>query len=160
MPQLGVDVRAATPEDLPAIGPIAGEVHSMHLAAHPEIFRSDGPGPMSYLADHLLDPARVYLVAQVDADIVGYAGAEVRREPASALKRASAVMEVHEIGVRATHRGHGIGDRLLDALRAEAVHRGLESMTLTVYTFNTDARSFYLRRGFQPWQERLRLPLP
>ena len=157
---MDVRVRAAMAADLDDIGEIATQVHALHLAAHPEIFHAEGEGPLSCIRAHLADASRLYLVAELGETIVGYAGAEIRREPASPLKRASAVMEVHEIGVRATHRGRGVGERLLAALRAEATHRGLDSMTLTVYTFNTDARSFYLRRGFEPWQERLRLPLP
>ena len=50
--------------------------------------------------------------------------------------------------VIASHRGQGIGRRLLDACLAHAPRAGMNKVELTVYTSNTAAVALYHRSGF------------
>jgi ribosomal protein S18 acetylase RimI-like enzyme len=52
------------------------------------------------------------------------------------------------MGVVASHRGQGIGGKLLDACLAHAPRSGMTKIELTVYTSNTAAVALYRRRGF------------
>ncbi len=45
-------------------------------------------------------------------------------------------------------RGHGVGTRLLDAIKAEAAQRGLARVRLDVIDTNPRARALYQRQGF------------
>jgi ribosomal-protein-alanine N-acetyltransferase len=55
---------------------------------------------------------------------------------------------VQNIAVRRSAQGTGLGTRLLDALLAEAAHRGAPQVALEVAADNPVARHLYERRGF------------
>ena len=52
------------------------------------------------------------------------------------------------MGVVASHRGRGIGARLLEACLAHAPRSGIEKVELTVYASNTPAIALYRKFGF------------
>lgn len=52
------------------------------------------------------------------------------------------------MGVVASHRGAGIGRRLLEACLAHAPRCGISKVELTVFTSNTAAIALYRRTGF------------
>jgi ribosomal protein S18 acetylase RimI-like enzyme len=54
------------------------------------------------------------------------------------------------MGVAATHRGRGIGSRLLATTLEAAVARGLTRIELIVRADNTAAIALYERHGFEP----------
>jgi ribosomal protein S18 acetylase RimI-like enzyme len=54
------------------------------------------------------------------------------------------------MGVAATHRGRGIGSRLLATTLEAAVPRGLTRIELIVRADNTAAIALYERHGFEP----------
>ncbi len=78
------------------------------------------------------------LIARENADPVGFAFAfGLGRE-----------YEIAALGVVPKRRRTGIGTALLDALCAEARHRGGRSIVLEVAADNAAARSLYAARGF------------
>ena len=58
-------------------------------------------------------------------------------------------IHVHRVVVKATHRGQGIGTRLLQAVAQSARERAIPTITLKVPKSNTDAIRLYQRLGFQ-----------
>jgi [ribosomal protein S18]-alanine N-acetyltransferase len=82
--------------------------------------------------------SRYYLVAEVDGDIVGYAG----------LLAAGGQGDVLTIAVATARWGHGIGTALLDRLLAEARRRGCTEVFLEVRADNARAQRLYRWRGF------------
>ncbi|MGZ8492482.1 MAG: N-acetyltransferase family protein [Gemmatirosa sp.] len=145
-----VAIRPARAGDADAVAAIAQEVHAIHVAALPHIFQPATatvatPADMARLA---AQPGQLLLVA-VDADtVVGYAHAEAQATPDTSYKRAAARLHVHAMAVTAAHRGRGVGQALLAAVRAEAAVRGMDGVSLEVYAFNDAARAFYEREGF------------
>jgi ribosomal protein S18 acetylase RimI-like enzyme len=53
-----------------------------------------------------------------------------------------------ELYVAPLHRSQGLGTRLLTAVRAEAVRRGVEYVEINVDESDHDAQRFYERHGF------------
>ncbi len=83
--------------------------------------------------------ARHYLVADLDATIVGYAG----------LAAIGYQADVQTLAVAAGHQGHGLGARLLVALLAEARRRDAGEVLLEVRAENKAAQALYARAGFE-----------
>ena len=158
---IAIAVGRAEPADAAAVAALSHAVHAMHAAALPEVFqRADAPAlAPADIAREIERAGPLFLVARRDGDFAGYARAELQDEPATALKRASRLLHVHEMAVRPEHRGHGVGRALLGAMRAVAVERGARGVTLEVYAFNAEARAFYAREGFAPLRERLVAPV-
>lgn len=82
---------------------------------------------------------RYYLVADLDEEIVGYAGLFAARDQA----------DVQTIAVRADHQRTGLGRRLLSSLLDEARRRGCREVFLEVRADNTAAIRLYERTGFE-----------
>ncbi|NUT42517.1 MAG: ribosomal protein S18-alanine N-acetyltransferase [Thermoactinospora sp.] len=82
---------------------------------------------------------RHYVVAEVDSEIVGYAGMAAAADQA----------DVQTIAVLAAHRTRGIGSSMLTVLLDEARKRGAIEIFLEVRSDNPGARSVYERFGFE-----------
>lgn len=61
------------------------------------------------------------------------------------------LLNIHDVAVRNTHRGRGIGKLLLAAAEETARSRGCCKLTLEVLSNNTAAVHTYLQAGFEPY---------
>ena len=117
-----IEVRPAELADVPAIAELAAVVHAAHAAALPHVFQPPVPPPLgpADVVQLIAAAGPLFLVAVLDGAFAGYARAELRDQPATAFKRASRVLHVHEMGVVPAHRRHGVGRALLRAAQAAA----------------------------------------
>lgn len=111
-------------------------------AAAAELERRHQPTPWSerVFRDELEAPSRIYLAADEDGVLVGYAGAMLVMEEA----------HVTNLFVEPGHRRTGLGRRLMVELIAEAVVQGARHLTLEVRTRNEAARALYASLGMAP----------
>jgi len=84
--------------------------------------------------------SRVYLVARVGSEVVGYAG----------MFRALDDGHITTIAVDPAWQRRGIATRMLLALARAAVDRGCRNLTLEVRMSNSGAQALYQRFGFVP----------
>lgn len=112
-------------------------VSSIENAVHPKPWSA---GVFSSELDLARRGERFYVVAMAMGEIVGYAGSMY------------AVDEAHvtNIAVAPEFRRHGIARSLLHTLAAEAVRRGMNSLTLEVRVGNEAAQGLYREFGFAP----------
>lgn len=82
---------------------------------------------------------RYYVVAQQDAEIVGYAGLLAVQHEA----------DVQTVGVAVASQGDGVGALLLTELLAEAERRACTQVMLEVRDDNEPALRLYARFGFE-----------
>lgn len=64
---------------------------------------------------------------------------------------AKPLLNIHDVAVRDTHRGRGIGRQLLAAAEEAARRRGCCKLTLEVLSMNNSAVRTYLGAGFEPY---------
>jgi ribosomal-protein-alanine N-acetyltransferase len=83
---------------------------------------------------------RLYVVARVGSDVVGYAG----------LFKAVDDGHVTTVAVDPAWHRHGIATRMLVALAQGAIERGCVNLTLEVRMSNSGAQALYQRFGFVP----------
>ena len=84
--------------------------------------------------------SRVYLVARVGSEVVGYSG----------MFRALDDGHITTIAVDPAWQRRGIATRMLLALARAAVDRGCRNLTLEVRMSNSGAQALYQRFGFVP----------
>jgi ribosomal-protein-alanine N-acetyltransferase len=113
--------------DLPAV-----------MVLEEELFAPDTWTAAMYRDELSRTDTRWYLVAEDDGAVVGYAGLIAYPDEA----------HVATIGVTGARQGEGLGALLLDALLAEADHRGSPVVLLEVRADNEVAQGLYRRRGF------------
>jgi [ribosomal protein S18]-alanine N-acetyltransferase len=101
------------------------------------------PRPWSiglFMSELAMRGSRVYLVARVGTQVVGYAG----------LMLAAGDGHVTTIAVDPSWHRCKIGTRLLAALVRDATERGANALTLEVRVTNVGAQELYRQFGFAP----------
>ena len=101
------------------------------------------PRPWSlglFMSELALRTTRIYLVAKVGGEVVGYAG----------LMLTGSDGHVTTIAVDPDWHRKGIGARLLVALSRAGVRRGCTGLTLEVRMSNEPAKELYRRFGYAP----------
>lgn len=83
------------------------------------------------------------LVAVVQARVVGYTAAVVRR------RRGGPLAHIDSIAVLPEYRRNGAGGRLLASVLREARLQGCRTATLEVAVANTEGRTFFNAHGFR-----------
>jgi GNAT superfamily N-acetyltransferase len=134
----GVRVRPARLDDATLLAEMANDLND-HVGIHgrpftPERVRADGFGPQA---------AFTPLVAELDGAVVGYAFFTLGYN----TDIANRAVWLHDIFVRPSVRGRGVGAALMAAVAAETVRLGGLSLEWGVHTANTGALEFYRRLG-------------
>ncbi len=150
---MAFSIREAVPTDYPDLVPIADEVHALHAAAHPAIFRPVGSGsslPPAYFDDLLARETSTIHVAEVTGTVVGFAIVSVFDAPPYEVLVPRRTVFVESMVVTASQRGRGIGRALLDAATVWGRAKDATDLELVVWEFNQPARALYERLGLTP----------
>jgi GNAT superfamily N-acetyltransferase len=149
--------RRATDADAKLLSSLNAEVQAVHARALPWWFKPPDASsfPPAAAAALIAKPDNLVFVAEVESVPAGYAYAEIIRQPETPWRYGYEMVYVHQIGVRAALRRQGVGHALLEAVRSAASEARITLLALDVWTFNEDARAFFLRCGFAPYNERL-----
>lgn len=136
----------ATLSDRAAVNDLARQVHALHVAWRPDIFRM--PEEL-YPEERYLDciRQRQLYVAKLNGIVAGFVLIKMRHYdfPGHVARK---VLVVDEICVEQAFRGHGIGTRMMEEVHALARAFGCTDMQLGVYPQNDDAVGFYQKCGF------------
>ena len=143
-------IREAVQADYPALVPISDEVHALHAAAHPAIFRPVGSGsslPQGYFDELLASETSTIQVAEVEGRIAGFAIASVVDAPPFEVLVPRRTVFIESMVVTAGQRGKGIGRALIEAAIEWGRARDATALELTVWEFNQAVMAFYERLG-------------
>lgn len=111
------------------------DVHRIDTQVYPK------PWSLSLFRQELaLTDSRVYVVAQVNEQLVGHAG----------MMLAAGEGHITTVAVDPQWQGRGIASRMLLELHRRAVERGASAMTLEVRVSNQRAIELYRRFGYAP----------
>lgn len=136
----------ATGKDRAAVNALARQVHEMHVAWRPDIFRMpEELYPEDRFAQVIRN--RQLYVAKLNGIVAGFVLLKLKEyDSPGHLPRK--VMVVDEICVEKALRGHGIGTRMMEEVHALARAFGCTDLQLGVYPQNDDAVGFYQKCGF------------
>ncbi len=129
----GVKIRAMNPMDLIA-------VHALER----EIYSYEDPWSLAQFKEELAAKDRYYLVAEINQEIVGYAGVMLAGEVTDILTLTTAV----------DHRRKGIGREFLKRLLDWSRNKKVEAIMLEVRVGNNEAQPLYENFGFRVISER------
>lgn len=106
-----------------------------------QLFAGDPPWSEAQFRSELngVPDTRWYLVAELEGELAGYAGVAFGIDTA----------EIETLAVAPAHQRRGLGERMLQALIAEAVRRGARELLLEARADNAAALALYAKHGFE-----------
>ena len=136
----------ATRADRDAVNTLARQVHELHVAWRPDIFRMVDE---IYTEERFLEAirARQLYVAKLNGIVVGYVliGMKEKNSPPLVLRK---ILIIDELCVEKSLRSHGIGTRMMEEVQALATAFGCTDLQLGAYPQNDEAIAFYQKCGF------------
>lgn len=145
-----INIRRAVMGDYTGVSALMDELHQLHVEARPDIYRELQTRMSEKEYEQLLETDHRYLyVAELpdQGEIVGYASAQLNVIQNVDLLKDRKMLYINEIIVGSKHRGHGTGKRLMQELIELGKEIQVDSVELTVSTFNTGAQAFYEQLG-------------
>jgi ribosomal protein S18 acetylase RimI-like enzyme len=152
-----MDIRPATPDDVPAVLPMVRKVCAFHESLDPAKygFRKD-PARMydQWLVGRSTDPRSVFLVADRSAGgtkapaLAGFLVGTVEREiPIYRLKEFGFI---HDLWVEEKYRNEGIARQMVTLAIERFREIGVKQVRLDTAAANEPARNLFLACGFRP----------
>jgi ribosomal protein S18 acetylase RimI-like enzyme len=154
-----VELRRGGAADLDALEPLWLELHHRHAELMPHLgpYLDDARSweARRALYDELLaKDGTILLLARDGGTLVGYGLAHVVPAAGSwaddTWVTGERLGEIETLVVLPSHRGAGVGTRLLDALESELEAAGVDDLFIGVVAGNTAAQRLYERRGYAP----------
>jgi ribosomal protein S18 acetylase RimI-like enzyme len=144
-------VRRATRDDLRDIGRLGALLVASHHEFDSRRFLAatsrTKDAYASYLGTQVDSPDVAVLVAEQNAEVIGYAYVAVESYDYMALRGPAGVL--HDIVVDPARRRHGVGQQLLEAALAYVRSRGLSQIVLATAERNEPAQRFFASAGFR-----------
>ena len=153
-------VRNASIDDLETILTLNGFVQRQHAEALPRLFKfpTDSKQSVDVLGAILKAPDSLVLLAE-DAEPVGYLYAQFQNRPASWVHLASRILYIQHMVIAPKFRRQGAGTLLLSGAMESARSKEINRVELDVWAFNSEARRFYAKHGFEVFNERMQLSI-
>jgi GNAT superfamily N-acetyltransferase len=133
-----VRVRRARLEESALLAEMANDLNE-HVGIYGRPFTAERVRADGFGADAAFTP----LVAELDGDVAGYVFFTLGYDTDIAAR----AMWLHDIFVRPSARGRGVGYALMAAVAAETVRLGGRALGWSVHSANAGALEFYRRLG-------------
>ena len=153
-------IRSAGADDIADLTRLNLEVHAIHLAAMPDVYRPASAAELDeWFRGRLADAETVVLIADQDGAAVGYVIVRRLEWAGHVFALPRKMAEVDQLGVTASARRRGVGRALMAAAEEQARSWGVPTLVLSVVGFNDDALRFYRALGYDTMLTRLTRPL-
>lgn len=154
-----MEIRAATSSDIDALLRLSHQIGALHFEQAPHAFVAPSLAEREFMLNALNDPARLFLLAQRDNQIVGFITAIIAKNEAVPFLLKDPICRVGTLVVDENERTSGIGRMLMTQCQQWAKQQGAIQMRLEVMSFNYDAQAFYEKLGFAVLSKTLWMPI-
>ncbi|GAA1655444.1 GNAT family N-acetyltransferase [Catellatospora bangladeshensis] len=154
MDDTGVTIRIAGAEAIDALEPLWLSLHEHHRRIAPDLvmYADERSWPLrrDLYRRWITEPGSFVLLAEDGPELVGYAFTHVFDGPDDTWVSGDRIAELETLSVAASHRGRGVGTRLLDAVDARLSELGVTDLYISTLADNHAAARVYERRGLRP----------
>ena len=144
-----LQIREASIYDFDSLHELYSHVDQNHNDAHPEQFKpsSEIKRPDEYFEKLLSDDNVVLLVASLEKEVVGFVHAELHEMNHPVLYNYK-YGHISDVVVNPRFKRNGVGKLLFQSVEKWLKEKGAREISLTVFSFNTEAIFFYQNSGF------------
>jgi len=154
-----LSIRRVEVKDVGVLTALKAEVHALHVAARPEVFKAmDEEAIATWLRERLAEEPTHAWMAEEEGEVLGYAMAAVRERGETTFSHARRWCEIDEVVVAEVGRRRGVARALIDRAGAHARSLGITSLELTTWAFNATAQAAFAKMGFAPMIGRYERP--
>ena len=141
-----IEIRALTPADYGEYRPLMAQLHSLHVAGRPDLFREAEFITSRERYEQLLaDENALLLGAFQNGTLIGFAAGELQHR---SMMMNITSLSVTDLFVAQSARRRGVAAGLLRELQARAKRAGAVRCDIMVWQFNEAAIAFYEAQGF------------
>ena len=153
-------IRSARASDREHICLLSEQINRDHHKNMPGDFRQpDGKGDWEHWVAFLNDERGIFLVAEVDGEILGFVACKVVESGKISFLVQKTKLQISTVVVKERVQRKGIGRQLLEAALDEGAARGATEAFLEVMSYNKNAHEFYEMLGFSSFSEKMSLQL-
>ncbi|SRR5712691_1310768 len=158
---MNVVLRAATQEDYDAVSALYAQVARIHAQALPQFFRLvEGPAlPQEFFTEILANEDAAVFVAEQQDTMIGMIHCCMRTTPSLLVVVPRRFVYIEDLVVSEHFRSQGVGQILVERVHHWAREKGVTEVELGVWEFNTPARTFYEKLGYQTTRRVMRKQL-
>ncbi|MGL5130728.1 MAG: GNAT family N-acetyltransferase [Aeromonas popoffii] len=144
-----MEIRTATGQDIDAILELNRQIGLIHFEHAPEVFCPPSPQERDFLLNAIGSEGRLFCVAVLDAEVVGFLTARIDINEAIPFLTRLPICRIGSVVVDEHHRSRGIGKALIAHCDDWAKARDACQIRLEVMSFNERATSLYETLGFK-----------
>lgn len=146
-----ITIERASEQQAEAIALLNKSVQKKHARVYPAIFKpmSDSPDVIDFFSRLLIDPDNYFFLASANKTAAGYIWARMESRNATPLIYASNYLYIHHISVQEKFQNQKIGSLLVEAVINLGKKAQVKTIALDTWAFNTDARRFFEKCGFE-----------
>jgi ribosomal protein S18 acetylase RimI-like enzyme len=148
-----LEIRTATGQDIDAILELNRQIGLIHFEHAPDVFCPPSPQERDFLLNAIGSEGRLFCVAVLDAEVVGFLTARIDINEAIPFLTRLPICRIGSVVVDEHHRSRGIGKALIAHCDDWAKARDACQIRLEVMSFNERAKSLYQSLGFQRQSE-------
>ncbi len=155
---MNLNIRKATLNDLPTIQSLCNELGEQSIGFDPELsttWASNHEGE-KYYRERLSGKDGVVFIAEEAGEILGFVSTTINNPDTWRLTKR---VEVDNIFLAHTHRGKGVGKKLIEEVKKWSQDIQANRVFLTAFSQNKKAIAFYEREGFIPYEITLEIDL-
>lgn len=150
----GVTIRLAGAEAVDALEPLWLSLHRHHREVAPDLamYPDERSWPLrrDLYRQWITEPGSFILLAEDGGELIGYAFTHVFAGPDDTWVSGDRIAELESLSVAASHRGRGVGTRLLDAVDERLAELGIGDLYIGTLAANLGAQRVYEKRGLRP----------
>ena len=144
-----MEIRTATEQDIDAILELNRQIGLIHFEHAPDVFCPPSPQERDFLLNAIGSEGRLFCVAVLDAEVVGFLTARIDINEAIPFLTRLPICRIGSVVVDEHHRSRGIGKALIAHCDDWAKARDACQIRLEVMSFNERAKSLYETLGFK-----------
>lgn len=156
-----IKFREASINDYEGLCEVYVELDELHRLNHPELFikPEEYARAKEYILGSINDGNKALFVAEVDSKVVAYAECNLQTSANFPVIKKREWVQLDGIAVKREYHNHHIGSLLLKRVVEWAKSKGVNRIELKVYSFNSEAEDFYVRKGFKELSKAMYLNL-